>query len=297
MIAPHKSFVLRKGGLRLLVRRQQTAGPPILYVHGATFPSALSAAYRFNGRSWMDDWNARGFDAWAFDFAGYGGSDRYDDAQSGAIPGRAPEAAAQIAHVVEHIASATGHSSVAIVAHSWGTIPAALFAAQNPQAVNALCLFGPILRRNGETETPREKWRLVTVEQQLARFMAEVPRGHPPVLIEPELCDWGPAYLASEPGASLRLPAAVKIPNGPAADVAAAWSGNPAYDPRDLRCPLLCVRGEWDSLTTDADVAWLRSRAPACSDAKISKGTHLMHLEHSRDDLFAATGSFLKGAA
>jgi pimeloyl-ACP methyl ester carboxylesterase len=298
MIAPHKSFVLRQGGPGLLIRHQQTDGPPILYVHGATFPSALSAAYRFNGRSWMDDWNARGFDAWAFDFAGYGGSDRYgDDAQSDAIPGRAPEAAAQIARVVEHIASASGHSSVAIVAHSWGTIPAALFTAQNPQAVSALCLFGPILRRHGNTEAPREKFRMVTVEQQLARFIADVPPDHAPVLIEPKLEDWGPAYLASELGASLRVPAAVKIPNGPAVDVAAAWSGNLAYDPRDLACPLLCVRGEWDSLTTDADVAWLRSRAPVCRDAKISKGTHLMHLEHSRDNLFAATGNFLKDVA
>ena len=82
-------FILQGDGPGLLVRRQQSAGLPVLYVHGATFPSALSVAYRFNGRSWMDDWNARGFDAWAFDFAGYGGSDRYsDDAQSEAIPGR-----------------------------------------------------------------------------------------------------------------------------------------------------------------------------------------------------------------
>ena len=286
--------ILQGNGPGLLVRRQQSAGPPVLYVHGATFPSALSAAYRFNGRSWMDDWNARGFDAWAFDFAGYGGSDRCDDnSGSDALPGRAPEASAQIARVVEYIASVSGHSSVAIVAHSWGSIAAALFTAQNPRSVKALCLFGPILRRAGKTEAPREKWRLVTIEQQLARFVADVPQGHPPVLIEPELEAWGPAYLASEPGASLRVPAAVKLPCGPAADIAEAWSGNLAYDPRDIRCPMLCVRGEWDSLVTDADVTWLRTRVPACRDAKIHRGTHLMHLEHSREGLFDATGAFL----
>jgi pimeloyl-ACP methyl ester carboxylesterase len=291
-------FILQGDGPGLLVRRQQSGGLPVLYVHGATFPSALSAAYRFNGRSWMDDWNARGFDAWAFDFAGFGGSDRYgDDAQSETIPGRAPQAAAQIARVMSYIAAITGHSSVAIVAHSWGTIPAALFAAQNPQAVNALCLFGPVLRRDGEAKTSaREKYRLVTIEQQRARFIEDVPSDHPPVLIEPELADWGPAYLASEPGASLRFPAAVKIPNGPAADIAAAWSGNLAYDPGRLQCPVLCVRGEWDSVTSDADAAWLLSRLshPARRDVKISKGTHLMHLEHSREDLFVAVGDFLK---
>jgi pimeloyl-ACP methyl ester carboxylesterase len=245
----------------------------------------------------MDDWNTRGFDAWAFDFAGYGGSDRYgENAQPETIPGRAPQTAAQIARVVAHIASITGHSAVAIVAHSWGTIPAALFAAQNPQAVNALCLFGPVLRRNGDAQAPpREAYRLVTIEQQLARFIEDVPPDHPPLLIEPRLADWGRAYLASEPGASLRLPAAVKIPNGPAADIGAAWSGNLAYDPADLRCPVLCVRGEWDSVTNDADAAWLLSRLKhaASRDVTVPKGTHLMHLEHCREDLFAAVGDFL----
>jgi len=288
-------FILQGDGPGLLVRRQQSAGLPVLYVHGATFPSALSAAYRFNNRSWMDDWNTRGFDAWAFDFMGYGGSDRYGDTD--AIPGRVPDAAAQIARVVAYILSTTGHSSLAIVAHSWGTIPAALFAAQNPQSVNALCLFGPVLRRDGKAETAvLEKYRLVTIAQQHARFIEDVPPDHPPVLIEPQLEMWGPAYIASESGASLRLPAAVKIPNGPAADIAAAWSGDLPYDPRDLHCPVLCVRGEWDSVTSDEDASWLASRLKhqMFRDVKILKGTHLMHLEHSREDLFAAVGDFLK---
>ena len=291
-------FILQGDGPGLLARRQQSGGLPVLYIHGATFPSALSAAYRFDGRSWMDDWNARGFDAWAFDFAGYGGSDRYvEDPRSDAILGRASDAAAQIARVAAYILSTTGQSSLAMIAHSWGTIPAALFAAQNPQAVNTLCLFGPVLKRNGEAQSPPlEKYRLVTIEQQLARFIADVPPDHPPVLIEPQLEAWGPAYIASESGASLRVPAAVKIPNGPAADIAAAWSGDLAYDPRDLLCPVLCVRGEWDSVTSDADAGWLLSRLrhPAGRDVKIAKGTHLMHLEQCREELFAAVGDFLK---
>jgi heme-degrading monooxygenase HmoA len=107
-------YTLRGDGPGLLARHQQSAGPPVLYVHGATFPSALSVAYRFKGRSWMDDWNARSFDTWAFDFAGFGGSDRYSDDVE-AMPSRAPDTAAQIARVVSHIASVTGQSSIAVV--------------------------------------------------------------------------------------------------------------------------------------------------------------------------------------
>lgn len=291
--------ILHGDGLGLLVRRQQSDGPPVLYIHGATFPSALSAAYRFNGRSWMDDWSARGFDAWAFDFTGYGGSDRPADNASAAMPGRADDAAEQIARVAAHIVSVTGKASIAIVAHSWGTIPAALFATRNPHSVAKLSMFGPILQREGKSQlAPQERWRLVTVEQQRARFVADVPQDHPPILIEPDLRTWGPAYLASDTEALLRTPPAVRIPNGPGADIADAWSGRLPYDPRDLQCPVLCVRGEWDSLTTDADARWLLSRLkhPAGADRKIAKGTHLMHLEHSREDLFAAAGDFLANA-
>jgi esterase/lipase len=57
------------------------------------------------------------------------------------------------------------------------------------------------------------------------------------------------------------------------------------------------ARGEWDSTSDDRDAACLlsRIRAPEKRDAKIPKGTHLMHLEQSREGLFAAVGDFLKG--
>ena len=37
---------------KLLVRRWPGAGDPVLYVHGATFPSALSVGYRFGTSRW-----------------------------------------------------------------------------------------------------------------------------------------------------------------------------------------------------------------------------------------------------
>jgi pimeloyl-ACP methyl ester carboxylesterase len=59
---------------------EQTAFQPrraVLYVHGATFPSALSIAHRFDGKSWRDALGEAGFDVWGLDFRGFGHSDRY----------------------------------------------------------------------------------------------------------------------------------------------------------------------------------------------------------------------------
>src|ERR1700684_2494815 len=51
----------------------------VLYVHGGTFPSALSVAHRFDGRSWRDELVDAGFHVWGLDFQGFGGSDPYPE--------------------------------------------------------------------------------------------------------------------------------------------------------------------------------------------------------------------------
>jgi pimeloyl-ACP methyl ester carboxylesterase len=285
----------------LLLRCCAGTGRAVLYVHGATFPSALSVGYRFAGRSWLEDLATLGYDAWAFDFAGYGGSDRYagmDGPRDGAPLGRSDEAARQIARAVDTVVETTGCERVSLIAHSWGSIPAALYATQRPDRVDALCLFGPIARRATPGLPAPESvgaWRVVTVAEQLARFVEDVPPGHPPVLIDDDLRYWGPAYLATDPTSTSREPPSVKIPSGPQADILAAWGGALPYRPEKVASPTLIVRGEWDSVSNDRDADWLLSNiaAPIRKDVKIAKGTHLMHLEHSRDALFAAVRGFL----
>jgi len=72
-------------GMSLFLRYLPTADTKsrprraVLYVHGATFPSALSIAYRFDGRSWRDALGDAGFDVWGLDFYGFGHSDRYPE--------------------------------------------------------------------------------------------------------------------------------------------------------------------------------------------------------------------------
>ena len=204
----------------LLVRRLESSGSPVLYVHGATFPSSLSVAYRFAGRAWMDDLGAAGFDTWAFDFAGFGGSERpremRDDANGPPI-GRTPDAADQVARVIDYILATTHRERVSLIAHSWGTIPACLCATRFPTRVDKLCLFAPVVCRDTPNRTPADavgRWRLVTIAQQLARFTEDLPPGHSPVLIEPTLARWGPAYLASDPDAAGNNRAARRVSRG-----------------------------------------------------------------------------------
>jgi pimeloyl-ACP methyl ester carboxylesterase len=290
----------------LFVRRQPSiksggGSPVVLYIHGATFPSALSVGFDFGNGSWLDDWNARGFDAWAFDFAGFGESGRYaamtEPADRHPPLCRAPEAVAQVTSVLELIGREIGPQCVSLVAHSWGGTPAALAAIAQPERIDRLVLFAPIARRTGgAVPALLPAWADIGNEAQYKRFVEDVPKDHAPVL---EGFDrWAPAYLASDPGAAARTPPAVRVPYGPAADNIEARAGQLAWDPARLTRPLSIVRGAWDSLCLDSDAAMIldaATAAPSRVDRKLDAGTHLMHLETGRHALYEAVGQALKG--
>jgi pimeloyl-ACP methyl ester carboxylesterase len=144
---------------------------------------------------------------------------------------------------------------------------------------------------------PLGPWRYLTIEEQHKRFVEDVPAGEPPVLLDRHFVEWSALYLKSDPSSGTRAPPSVKTPNGPVADIMAAWSGSLAYDPALIKSPVAIVRGEWDGLCKDADAAWLlaaMTAAPQKTDTKIAKGTHLMHLEESRGELYQTSIKFLQ---
>jgi hypothetical protein len=90
----------------------------------------------------------------------------------------------------------------------------------------------------------------------------------------------------------------VKIPTGPFTDILHAWHGELAYDPALVQAPVAIIRGEWDGLSGDEDARWLfdaLTAAPIKRDIKISRGTHLMHLETMRMALYKESVAFLMG--
>lgn len=110
--------------------------------------------------------------------------------------------------------------------------------------------------------------------------------------------EWSKLYLDSDPDSRSREPAGVKMPLGPVSEIAKAWHGLLAYDPGKVRVPVAIIRGEWDSLMLDEDARRLFNvftRSPVKCDIKISRGTHLMHLEAMRLALWRESISFLDG--
>lgn len=296
-----QSQLLRDAGRpAICVHHLPGSGPAVLFVHGATFPAALSINYRLRGKSWADDLRQRGFDVWSFDFVGYGCSERHILEDAAEVPGRSADAADQIGRVVEHIRRQTHDQRISIIAHSWGTIPAGLFAGLHPERLERLVLFGPIARRHQETDPVGHKINFVTAERQWRSFQSGLPENEPLPISRGEFDDWANAYLATDKTSSGRTPPSVAVPAGPDADINGAWAGHLPYDPSQILTPTLIVRGEWDPITRDADAAWLvtaLSRVPGgARDVRLPQGAHRMHLERNRQALFDAIGDFLTQA-
>ena len=296
-----------KQGLNLFLRYLGPTAAPgdtriVLYLHGATFPSALSIAHRFDGHSWRDELNAAGFHVWGLDFVGYGGSDRYPEMSE--VPegrdalGRAEHASSQVEKAIGFITDYHQKDRISIIAHSWGSMPAALCASRRPELIERIVFFAPIAQRTEQSNVKCfPAWRLISLEEQCERFIQDLPSGETPVLSKDHFDEWGPLYLDTDTESRTRSPASVKVPTGPVQEIAEGLAGKLAYDPALITTPVAIIRGEWDNLITDSDARWLFEalrNSPIKRDVKISRGTHLMHLESSRFALYREAQLFLE---
>jgi pimeloyl-ACP methyl ester carboxylesterase len=176
-----------------------------MYVHGATFPSALSIAYSFEGRgSWATALTDAGFDVCALDFQGFGGSERYPEMdQPPEAHGPlclAADAARQLEAAVRFVLDRTGESSLSFISHSWGSMPLGLLAARRPTWLRRIVMFAPLFRREGPRYTSRPTlpaWKLVTIEDQWRRFVEDVPPSQPPVLSRARTSTPGPSPIST----------------------------------------------------------------------------------------------------
>lgn len=299
------------GGLNLFLRyfpastsSGATQRPAVLYAHGARLASAVTIAHRLDGLSWRDDLAAAGWDVWALDYVGYGGADRYpamsEPPEANPPLCRAEEASQQIECATRFIVEHSRLKNVSVIAHSWGTNAAGLFAARCPELVDRLVMFGPITYRPGAGEPAPfvPAWQYITVDDWWKTLTADVPSGEQPVLDESQFKVWAKAYLACDSESGDRSPESVKTPWGALTDLAELWGGGTLFDPAGIKSPTLIIRGNWDSYSTDADAKWLfdaLKRAPVRRDIKIGRATHFMLLEENRFALYHETRTFLAG--
>jgi pimeloyl-ACP methyl ester carboxylesterase len=298
----------RDAGIELHLRNRHPAPPEsvtdgnvVLFVHGATFPAGSTFDVDLPGGSWMQYVAERGYDVYALDIRGYGGSTR-PAAMSQPPEANPPfagtnEAVRDIAAAVDHILAQRKISRLTLIGWSWGTTTTAAFAAEQPAKVGKLVLFAPVWL--GVTP-PQFKGAYRTSTHDSARAFAVA--GLPAEKVD-EIAPranfeaWWKVTQATDPEGARQSPPVVRSPNGVLQDFKQIWAaGKTAYPPEKIRASTLLVVGEWDAITPPVMAFNLYARLTGARERRLvllSEGTHFMAIEKHRLRLMREVQNFL----
>ena len=273
----------------------------MLFVHGATFPASSTFDVELPGGSWMGAVAARGYDVYALDIRGYGGSTRpasMSQPPEANVPfAGAREAVRDIGAAVDFILARRRVSQLTLIGWSWGTTTTAAFTAGNPGRVGKLVLVSPVWL--GVQPPPYQgAYRTSTHDAARAFALRGLPKERVDEIAPLATFDaWWAATLATDPDGARHTPPAVRAPNGALEDFAKYWgAGKPAYQPADIRAPTLLVVGEWDAITPPAMALGLSSALVNARERRLvlmSEGTHFIVIEKHRMRLIREVQNFL----
>jgi pimeloyl-ACP methyl ester carboxylesterase len=290
------------------VEPSKQSADAVLFIHGASFPTMLAAGFEFSPKdSWMRFMANKGFLACGLDFLGFGESSRPPAMQlnpTGASPiDTAASAAAQISLAVDYLVRKRGIRNVHFVAHSWGTIPAALYVSTHPSTTSSLTLFGPVVPKLGsEPETTKVSWWAISAQERYAqlKFVNVLP---PEVhLLEARVDQrWATEFaLSASSNKSRDVNQLLRIPAGPTSDLDAAQADRYPYRPQAITAPVFVVYGSYDTVVSDTEAAAFLERftgSPLKWRLRIDDGTHVMHLEKNRKSLYQSVLAFITAVA
>jgi len=276
----------------------------VLFVHGATFPSTVAFDFDMPGGSWMKFMAERGYDVYALDIRGYGGSTR-PSAMTQEPASNPPfadvrDASRDISATVDFILKRRGVRQLVLIGWSWGTTTTAVFAAEHPDKLDKLVLVSPVwLPMVAPTFTGA--YRTGTRDSARSFMIRGIPQARvEEISPQAQFERWWAATLATDPEGARRTPPVLRSPNGAMKDFAEIWAaGNTAYDPARISAPTLLVVGEWDAITPPAMALELFKKLTNAAQRRVvilSEGTHFIALEKNRMHLIHEVQGFLDEA-
>lgn len=218
--------------------RMKSAGSAkgvVILTHGAGSPG--SATWDLEGASMMRALADAGFDAYAFDARGFGGSSKppqMSGPQEGEPVVRAQDVMADIDAVWRWAGSPAEFD---LLGWSWGCAVAGTYAAAHPERVRRLVLFAPVwARQRPSRHITNRVWR--EESRSLHARLRDAKRDDP----ETHAAFVEALFRFTPEGAPLRLP------NGPYRDL--YGPDGPVWDPSEFPGAALIVRGSLDRAAT-----------------------------------------------
>ncbi|KGT86491.1 alpha/beta hydrolase [Erwinia typographi] len=272
-----------------------SAEKTVLMVHGATYSSGSLYDTPVQGASFMDHLATAGFDVYAVDIRGYGGSTRPIELQQPALAnaplGRTEVAVRDFTSAANFVLRTRNLEQLNVFGMSWGGTVAAVYAAKNGVKVRRLGLLAPQWLSNKpipiDSGGALGAWRVVNMDAAKQHWLSSAPVAKRDGLIPVGAFEsWAANSLRYESDESLRAQNSFKSGNGPIQDIRDYWiAGKPYYDPADIEVPLILIHGEWDiDVTIELAKEWfLQAKAsPEKRWLEIGEATHMLLLEKNR---------------
>ncbi len=224
-------------GIKVMLTYMRTDRPSkgaVVLMHGAGSPSSSIWDLNFEDYSVMRRLACEGFDSYALDARGFGGSDKPPAAPSGQpVAVRAVDVMSDMRAAVAFARQTSKLAQVDVVGWSWGCVVSGMYAGLHPDDVRRLLLFAPVYDRKWKSRHAKtSKWK--ALDKQLFY------KYHDPKRERREVLDLHVQQLFqyAEPDGRLR------ISNGPYFDI--YGPEGPVWDPANVRAPTCVLRGDAD---------------------------------------------------
>src|SRR5437588_6744830 len=217
----------------------------ILFVHGSSMASQPTFDLQVPGRpdsSVMEFFAARGYDTWCLDMEGYGRSTKNRDNNAPISQGADDCFAA-----ASYIQKLRGKPPLLVYGISSGALRGALFAQRHPEMVARLALDAMVWTGEGSPTLAERRKRLPEfrttnrrpIDGKFVRSIFE--RDHPGTADDAVIEAFADAILALDDS----------VPTGTYVDMCANL---PICDPTKINAPTLIMRGEYDGISSLADL-------------------------------------------
>jgi pimeloyl-ACP methyl ester carboxylesterase len=230
----------------------------------------------------MDHFARLGYDVWTMDCEGYGRSDKTSENSDIA------SGAADIAAAMGIVQTETGRSRVFMYGGSSGALRASLFAQLNPGRVARLLVSALVY--TGEGSPTLEKRR-----DRIEEYRSSPRRAVDRAFIHSMFTRDKPGtseMIAADALADAELALSDSVPTGTYLDMCANL---PIVDPAAIECPVCIIRGEYDGIATEQDLANFFVKLPS-KDKQfvfISGLAHAATLGINRHKFWHAMQSFM----
>jgi pimeloyl-ACP methyl ester carboxylesterase len=248
-----------------------------VFTHGGGSQGSALWDLKTKNYSFMRNLACRGWDAYSLDVRGFGGSTKNDS------PARLKNVMPDVDAVVRHALSRSSVAKVDLIAWSWGSDVAAMYAGLHPERVRKLAMFAPVYdRRWPERHKDEDGWYPVKRESFL---QYHDPQKEDRAVLE-EFVEG--MFRFAKDGELL-------LPNGPYLDL--YGEDAPLWDAAKIRAPVLIVRGDQDRASLDVHAQKLFSdltNAPSKRYVVIGGADHFAFRTYKYRELQSVVVDFLE---